>query len=231
MKRLLALLALLLAGCGGAGDDRVTVYAAASLTEAFQELAPEARFNFAGSDELATQIREGARPDVYAAASARYPEELHEEGLAGTPRVFATNRLVLIVPAANPVSIRRLEDVAEPGVKLVLGAAGVPVGDYAREALAGAGLDAALQNVVSFEEDVKGVVGKVALGEADAGMVYATDAAAAGADVTAIELTSEVEIRYPVVVVRPGEQADDFVELLFSERARRILREAGFGLP
>jgi molybdate transport system substrate-binding protein len=231
VKRLLALLALLLAGCGGAGDDRVTVYAAASLTEAFQELAPEARFNFAGSDELATQIREGARPDVYAAASARYPEELHEEGLAGTPRVFATNRLVLIVPAANPAGIGRIGDVAKPGVKLVLGAAGVPVGDYAREALAGAGLDAALQNVVSFEEDVKGVVGKVALGEADAGMVYATDAAAAGADVTAIELTSEVEIRYPVVVVRPGEQADDFVELLFSERARRILRDAGFGLP
>ena len=230
MRRGLALAALLLAGCGG-GEEPTTVFAAASLTEVFQELAPEARFNFAGSDELATQIREGARPDVYAAASPRFPRELHHEGLVEAPRAFATNRLVLIVPAANPAGIERLADAAAPGVKLVLGAEGVPIGDYARQAIASAGAEALLDNVVSLEEDVKGVVGKVSLGEADAGIVYATDAAAAGEDVRTVALPVAVEVTYPVAVVRPGDRAERFLELLYSERGRRLLSAAGFGAP
>lgn len=230
MRRVLVLPLLVLAGCGG-GDEPVTVYAAASLTEVFQQLANDARFNFAGSDELATQIREGARPDVYAAASARYTQELHAEGLTEAPRVFATNRLVLIVPAENPAGIERLADAAHPGVKVVIGAEGVPIGDYAREALVEARQQAVLENVVSLEQDVKGVVGKVALGEADAGIVYATDAVAAGGDVRAIELATTISVEYPVAVVRRGERAEEFVALLFSRRGRELLREAGFGLP
>lgn len=233
MRRGILVVALLLSGCGGGsgGGESTTVFAAASLTEVFQELAPDVRFNFAGSDELATQIREGARPDVYAAASPRYPEELQGEGLVGAPRVFATNRLVLIVPAQNPAGIEQLSDLSEPGLKLVLGAEGVPVGDYARQAIDQAGTLAVLDNVVSHEEDVKGVVGKVVLGEADAGIVYATDAAAAGGDVEAIELPSPVEVTYPVAIVTPGEGAERFLELIFSDRGRRLLREAGFGTP
>jgi molybdate transport system substrate-binding protein len=221
VKRTLALLVLLLAGCGG-GEDRVTVFAAASLTEVFHELDPDARFNFAGSDELAAQIREGARADVYASADPRYPRALHAEGLVGTPRVFATNRLVLIVPRANPARIAGLSDLSRRGIKLVLGAEGVPVGDYARRLLP----PAALANVVSLEEDVKAIVGKVALGEADAGLVYATDVVA---DVRAFELHTRLRIPYAVAVV--DEDGAEFVRRLVSEPGRRILREAGFGPP
>jgi molybdate transport system substrate-binding protein len=232
----LLLAALVLAGCGGDDDEPLTVFAAASLTEVFRELSPETRFNFAGSDELATQIREGARPDVYAAASPRYPEELREEGLIEEPRTFATNRLVLVVPAANPAGIEALDDVGREGVKLVVGAEGVPVGDYTRAVLEAAGRERLLDRVVSEEEDVKGVVGKVALGEADAGFVYATDARAAADDVRAIELPREAQadVRYLVAVVRGTDQAEEaraFVDLLLRERGRRLLREAGFGVP
>ena len=123
-----------LAGCGG-GSDSLTVYAAASLTEVFQELDPDARFNLAGSDELAAQIEDGGRADVYAAASPRYLRELFEQGLIQKPRIFATNRLVLIVPEDNPAAIESVSDLARDGVKLVVGAEGVPVGDYTRTVL------------------------------------------------------------------------------------------------
>jgi len=233
----LLLAAFALVGCGGGNDDEpLTVYAAASLTEVFGGLSPETRFNFAGSDELATQIREGAEADVYAAASPRYPEELRDEGLVEEPRTFATNRLVLIVPADNPAEIESLDDVGRQGVKLVVGAEGVPIGDYTRTVLEEAGRDDLLERVVSQEEDVKGVVGKITLGEADAGFVYATDARAAGDDVRAIELPAAVQadVRYPVAVVRGSDQADEaraFIELLLGERGRQALREAGFGVP
>ncbi|MGH2996546.1 MAG: molybdate ABC transporter substrate-binding protein [Gaiellaceae bacterium] len=241
MRWALALLALVvaLAGCGGNGgngDEELIVYAAASLTEVFQELAPDGRFNFAGSDELATQLREGVDADVYAAASPRYPEELFEEGLVDEPRIFATNRLVLVVPRENPAGIRSVRDLGADGVRLVLGAEGVPIGDYTRTVLENLGASDVLANVVSQEEDVKGVAGKVALGEADAGFVYATDVKPAEDDVVAIELPAEAqaEVRYPVAVVAGTEDrgaAEAFVDLLLSEEGRRVLRKAGFGLP
>lgn len=239
MRLAAALAAVALAtGCGGddPADERVTVFAAASLTEVLEGLAPDARLSFAGSDELATQIREGARADVYAAASLRHAEELHAEGLVDEPRVFATNRLVLVVPEANPAGIKALEDVAAEGVRLVVGAPGVPVGDYTRAGLEAARREDVLTRVVSEEEDVKAVVAKVRLGEADAGFVYATDARAAGDALRAIELPAEArtEIRYPVAVVRATERraaAEAFVRLLLSERGRALLREAGFGAP
>ena len=236
--RLAALLAglVLLAGCGGNEDEPLTVYAASSLTEAFEQLTPAVRFNFAGSDELATQLREGAQADVYAAASPRYPGELFEEGIVEEPIVFATNRLVIVVPSDNPAGIRELDDLTAVDVRLVIGGEGVPIGDYTRELLERAERPDVLERVVSEEEDVKGVLAKVALGEADAGFVYATDARAAGGDVVAIELPREFQgpIEYPVAVVRNATRAEDarrFIELLRSSRGRTALRAAGFGLP
>ncbi len=231
-----ALGALALAGCGSGPDEAVTVFAAASLTEVFRALDPPVRFNFAGSDELATQIREGAPADVYAAASPRYAAVLHDEGLVEAPRTFATNRLVLVVPADNPAGIESVDELATPGTKVLTGARGVPVGDYARAALASAGLEAVLRNVVSNEEDVRGVLAKVAAGDADAGFVYATDAKAAGGRVRVVELpaSAQVEIRYPIAVVadaRDAEAARAFVALVLGERGRRALARAGFGLP
>ncbi len=238
MRRAAALLFLvLLAGCGGGDDDEpLTVYAASSLTEVFQELEPDARYNFAGSDELATQIREGGEADVYAAASPRYPQELHEERLVEEPRDFATNTLVLVVPRSNPKQITRVEDLLSRDPKLVVGAEGVPVGDYTRDVLARLGLTAILDAVVSEEENVKGVVGKVGLGEADAGFVYATDARAAADDVLAIELPARgrTEIRYPIAVVRGSDQAAEaeaFIERVVGADGRRALERAGFGAP
>jgi molybdate transport system substrate-binding protein len=227
------------AGCGGepgGADAQPTVFAAASLTEVFQELAPEARFNFAGSDELAVQLGEGAPADVYAAASPSYPERLHRAGLIERPAVFATNALVLIVPADNPAEIESVADLAEPGVKLVLGAEGVPVGDYARTVLDNLDAQEVLRNVVSNEDDVKGVVGKVAEGEADAGFVYVTDVGPVGDEVVTIELPSEAQARveYPIAVVTDAknpEAARAFVELVLSERGQRALETAGFGVP
>jgi molybdate transport system substrate-binding protein len=233
----LALLALA-AGCGGEGtpERRLTILAASSLTEVFQSLAPDARFNFAGSDELATQLREGARADVYAAASPRHAAELHAEGLVEAPRVFATNRLVIVVPAGLAGRIRSLEDLARPGVRLVIGAAGVPIGEYSRTVLRKAGRDDVLERIVSEEEDVRGVLGKVRLAEADAGLVYATDARAAGRAVRAIELprSAQVKVRHPVAIVRGTErrrEAEEFVELLLSARGQALLRRAGFAPP
>jgi molybdate transport system substrate-binding protein len=232
----LAALVLALAGCGGGDDEPLTVFAAASLTEVFQELSPDTRFNFAGSDELATQLREGAEADVYAAASPRYPDELHEEGVVEEPQIFATNQLALIVPVDNPARIGSLADLARPGTRVVVGARGVPIGDYTRTLLAVAGRTDVLARVVSEEEDVKGIVGKVALGEADAGLVYLTDARAAGERVRTVALSEAVQqlVRYPVAVVAGTDQPDEaraFVDLLLSERGRRLLRQAGFGVP
>ena len=232
---LAALAAAALASCGG-DDERLTVYAASSLTETFEELGNGARFNFAGSDELATQLREGARADVYAAASPRYARELHAEGIVDEPVVFATNRLVVIVPNDNPARIGRLADLARSGVRVVLGGEGVPIGDYAREVLRNADLDVVLDRVVSEEEDVKGVVGKVALGEVDAGLVYKTDARAASGDVRQIQIEDryQVPVEYMVAVVRGTERRRDalaFVERLRSPEARRIFGAQGFGAP
>lgn len=227
---------LLLTGCGGNDDEQLTVYAASSLTEVFQELAPQHRYNFAGSDELATQIREGAEADVYAAASPRYPEELRVEGLVEQPVVFATNTLVLIVPKQNPNGVRRVEDLAAGRFKVVVGAEGVPVGDYTRTVLAKLNLTSILDQVVSEEENVKGVLGKVALGEADAGFVYTTDAMAADDEVLTISLraNAQADVRYTAAVVSDSdqkEQARAFIELLRSPQGVRALERAGFGSP
>jgi len=191
MRRALAgmgSLVLLLAACGGSGSERseITVLAAASLTAAFTRIGvnferahPDVtvRFSFGPSDGLASQILEGAPADVFAPASPKYMDQVRSDGPGVTEQVdFARNTLAVIVPSGNPVHIESVDDLARPGVKLVLAAVGVPAGDYAREILGNAGIQKeALANVVSNEEDVKGVVQKVLLGEADAGIVYRTD--------------------------------------------------------
>jgi molybdate transport system substrate-binding protein len=238
----LAAAVLIAASCGGDGDssgsdlEGLTVFAAASLTEVFEEIAPEVTFNFAGSDELATQIREGGPADVYAAASPRYPDELFEEGLVEEPQIFATNELVVIVPSGNPAGIQSVEDLRGEDVNLVVGAEGVPIGDYTRIVLENMGATDVLDSVVSNEEDVKGVVGKVVSGDADAGFVYATDALAAGDDVETIDLPEEAQavVEYPIALVSASESAEaaqSFVELVLGEDGQQALADAGFGPP
>lgn len=240
----LAVVALVLAGCGGSGKPRITVFAASSLTEVFRQLDPEARYNLGGSDELAFQIEQGASADVYAAASTSYPEQLAAKGLAERPQVFATNRLGLIVPNANPAGIRSLGGLMTDGVKLVLAAPGVPVGDYARKAIAlycksifiPRGSHCPRAKVVSEEADAKSVVAKIALDEADAGFVYVTDAKAAADKVRLIAVPAQLQppISYAIAVLKEAQHRDEakrFVELVLGPKGRAALRSAGFGLP
>jgi molybdate transport system substrate-binding protein len=233
-----AIAALAFASCGGGtgsggSPDALTVFAAASLTEVFPTIDSNARYSFAGSDDLATQIREGAPADVYASASPKYAQQLFDEGLVEEPVTFASNRLVLIVPESNPRGIETVEDVTRPGTKLVVAAEGVPVGDYTREVLEKLDLTSALDNVVSNEDDVKAVVSKVSLGEADAGFVYATDAAVAGDHITVIELPegSQPPIEYQIAVVKGSdddEAAQAFVDDVLASAGQRALQAAGF---
>ena len=241
MKRLA--LALTFLGLFGAGwtstrtDDPVTVYAAASLTEALPRIAPNARFQFAGSNQLALQIRQGAPADVFASASPLYTQQLHREGLVERPRTFATNSLVLAMPKRNPAGIRSVYDLAKrPKLKLVVAGAKVPVGLYTREVLKRLELLRVLRMAVSQEPDVKGIVGKLALGEADAGFVYATDVRAAGGRLVAIPLPrrSQPTIRYEVAFVEGSKNRAGAFELiadLLGVDGRRELARAGFGLP
>ena len=215
----------------------ITVFAAASLTGAFPQISAAPRYSFAGSDQLALQIREGAPADVYAAASTRYPDELFRAGLVERPRVFATNRLVLVVPRSNPGDIDSVWDLRAGGLKIVIGQAGVPIGDYTREALRRLGLLAdVVGNVVSEEPDVKSIVAKVALGEADAGFVYLTDVRPAASRLRAIELPARAQprVRYEIAVVRKSPNraaARAFVARVLGNTGRRALTDSGFGLP
>ena len=241
MRRLAAALSLaVLVGAGwttARADDPVTVYAAASLTEAMPRIAPSARFQFAGSNQLALQIRQGAPADVFASASPIYTQQLYREGLVERPRTFATHSLVLAVPRRNPAAIRSVYDLAARSkLKLVVAGAKVPAGLYTREVLKRLGLLRVLRKAVSQEPDVKGIVGKLALGEADAGFVYATDVRAAGARLVAIALPrrAQPKIRYEVAVVKGTRNRAGAFELiadLLGVDGRRELARAGFGLP
>lgn len=227
-----------LAACetGAATRSGPVVYAASSVAAVAARIEPRARVASAGSDELAHQITAGAPADVFASASPRYTRALRTSGLVGRPRVFATNRLVLVIRRDNPAGIDSVADLAAPGVDVVIGEPGAPVGDYARAALRSLGAEDVLGSVASEEPDAASVAAKVALGEADAGFVYATDAAGFAGDVVVVELPGRAQprIEYTVAVVTSAPDpagARRFVGLLLGERGRRALAAAGFGLP
>lgn len=254
MRSLLALVlvgAVAVAGCGsdddkdasskGGGD--LVVSAAASLKKALTSYGEsftqaEAQFSFAGSDELAAQIRKGGKPDVFASANTKLPDELFAENLVQKPTVFASNRLVLAVPADSDM-VSSLEDVAGDDVSVAIGAAAVPIGSYTRKVLGR--LDAAtrkgiLANVKTEEPDVAGISAKLQQGAADAGFVYFTDVAASNGKLKAIELPTSLQpqVAYGVAIVkgaRNPEAAQAFIDGLLKGAGTSALRDAGFKPP
>jgi molybdate transport system substrate-binding protein len=241
----LVAIAFALAGCGGGNSAQptITVSAAASLKKAFQSYAKDfhatrVRYSFAGSDELAAQIRQGAKPDVFASANTTLPQQLYKAGLVEKPTVFARNRLVIAVPSGSS-TVNSIDDLAKAGLDLVIGSASVPVGSYAREVLDRLGTERArriLSNVRSNEPDVAGIVGKLTQGAADAGFVYVTDVIGASGKLRAVELPSRLQpsVEYGVAVVKGTDAVDEakqFVDGLVEGPGRNALREAGFELP
>jgi molybdate transport system substrate-binding protein len=246
----LAVAAIALAGCGG-GDDsgsgsgapapgEIKVFAAASLTAAFTELGErftaanggaKVTFNFAGSQALATQIQQGAPADVFASADLANMDKVKD--LVGTPRNFASNRLQIVVEQGNPRNVQGLDDLAAGDLKVVLAAPEVPAGRYAAEVLGTAGVTV---KPVSEEDNVKAVVTKVSLGEADAGIVYVTDVAAGGDKVEGVDIPEDQNVlaTYPIATVSesrsPG-QAQAFVDLVLSAEGQQVLRANGFLPP
>jgi molybdate transport system substrate-binding protein len=220
----------------GRSEARLTVLAASSLTEVFPGIDPAPRYSFGGSDLLAAQIEQGAPADVFAAASPKYPAILYRKGLVLKPLVFATNRLVLITPASNPARIHSVFDLRRKGDRLVIGDGSVPIGTYTRQVLARLGLTRVLADVVSNEQNVRDILAKVALGEADAGFVYVTDARTAAARLKTIALParSQPVVFYEIAVARSSKSrsaASAFVREVLSKRGERLLAAAGFGSP
>jgi len=247
---LLATLALIALPVRAEAPASLTVFAAASLTDAFTEIGRmyqkahptvHVRFDFAGSQQLAARLEQGARADVFASADVRWMSFVAAKGLlAGAPQPFARNSLVLIVPRSNPARIGQLADLKRPGVKLVLCGDAVPVGHYARQVLRNLGSLAAgystkvLSNVVSEEENVRAVVSKVSLGEADAGFVYRSDVTASARrylNVIEIPASANVIAEYPIAVLKDaprGADAREFVAEILAPDGQAALHAAGF---
>ncbi len=219
------------------GSAEMNVFAAASLSEAFPKFDSDERYNFAGSDALAAQIRLGAPADLFAAASPEAPQALFKAGLVERPVTFATNRLVLAVPTSNPAGIASVYDLRRAGIKLLIGTPTVPIGVYTRQVLGNLGLTAAaMANVVSQEKDVKAITSKVALGTADGGFMYATDARAFAGKVTVIPLPAWAQppVRYQIAIVKDTTNRADavaFIKRLTSTAGRKLLVDNGLGVP
>lgn len=256
----LAVLVAMLAACGGAPSAartpaaELTVFAAASLTDAFKAIGEQfsaanggaaITFNFAGSDQLATQIAQGAPADVFASANTKQLDVVITAGeiISGTARTFARNRLVLVYPQSNPGKLVALQDLAKPGLKIVLANKHVPVGGYALDFLAKASQlpeytaaysPTVLANVVSYEESVKAVLGKIVLGEADAGIVYTTDTATVkdgSIGTLAIPDNLNTIAAYPIAATKNAKNpglARKFVDFVLSPAGQQILVKYGF---
>jgi molybdate transport system substrate-binding protein len=213
---------------------QITVYAAASLTNVFPRIDGGQRYSFGGSNTLAAQIQQGAPADVFASANMPLPQQLFEKNLCSKPVVFTRNTLVIVVPRSNPAKLRSIYDLRRRGVKLVIAGPGVPVGSYTLQVLKNMGLSAAvLPNVVSRETDVREVLAKVALGEADAGFVYATDAKvdAARLRVLKVPAWAQPKVQYGICVVTGSSHKSDaqaFVNKVLSKAGQARLRAAGF---
>jgi molybdate transport system substrate-binding protein len=243
------LAALVVAGCGGgssssaggSGGGSLIVLGASSLTEAVTKYGESfegatVKPSFAGSDELAAQIQQGAKADVFASADTGYPQELFEEGLVEKPQVFCRNELVIAVPEGS--DIKSLSDLTKPGTKIVIGDPSVPVGSYTREVLGRLPKgeeEAIMANVVSEETEVASIVAKLEGGAADAGFVYVTDEKGAeGLEPVEIEAKLQPRVEYGVAVVKSsGEEpaAEEFVAGLVEGEGQEDLREAGFLPP
>jgi molybdate transport system substrate-binding protein len=266
MKRIFVLtllLALFLTACGTSAAPApaptatsaprtLTVFAAASLTQAFGEMGKTfeaanpgvtVTFNFAGSQTLQTQIQQGAPADIFASASGTNMDALVTGGFVdkASPQVFLSNKLVVILPPSNPGDVQSLQDLAKPGLKVVLGDTTVPAGKYARQILDNMSKDPTygtdfgakvLANVASNETDVKQVVAKVQLGEADAGIVYVSDAIAAST-LRTIEIpdTLNVVAKYPIAPLIKSANADlaaQFITYVLSADGQATLKKWGF---
>ena len=247
---LLVLASLVAASCGtdssAAGDeDRadITVFAAASLTAAFTELGEaftaanpdvEVTFNFAGSSELVAPIRDGAGADVIASADLANMAKLsHADLVDGEPVTFATNAAEIVVEPGNPRGITGVADLADRDLVVVQCAPEVPCGSYAERVVANAGVTV---TPASYEENVRAVVTKVSLGEADAGIVYRTDVLATGDDVVGVAIPAEINVvaEYPMALVVDASNPDGgraFVDFVLGPTGQRVLADAGFGPP
>jgi molybdate transport system substrate-binding protein len=236
MRRLaLALLVVaLLAPAGALARAQLTVYAAASLTDVFPKIDRTERYSFGGSNALAAQIQQGAPADVFASANTALPKQLHAKGLCSKPVVFTRNALVVVVPKSNPAGIDSIFDLTKRGLKVVVADPAVPVGSYTLQVLENLKLsDAVQRNVVSEETDVREVLSKVALGEADAGLVYSTDARTVPGRVRTIKVPArgQPNVQYGVCVVTASTHRSDaqaFVKRLLGTRAQKKLIAAGF---
>src|SRR5215510_6905352 len=225
--------ALLVGSASGSSNAQITVYAAASLTDVFPKIDSSQRYSFGGSNTLAAQIQQGAPADVFASANMTLPQQVAQKGLCSKPVVFTRNTLVLIVPKANPAKIRSVYDLRKSGIKLVVAGPGVPVGSYTLQILKNMNLSSVLSNVVSRETDVREVLSKVALGEADAGFVYSTDAKTVPGKVTVLKMPAwaQPKVQYGICVVSSSPNKADalaFVNKVLSPAGQAKLIAAGF---
>jgi molybdate transport system substrate-binding protein len=242
----MAVAALALAACGdgttsggsSGSANEIKVFAAASLTAAFTEVGQQytsanggtkVTFNFAGSQALATQIQQAAPADVFASADLTNMDKVKD--LVGTPQNFASNLLQIVVEKGNPKGVKTLDDLANPDLKVVLAAPDVPAGKYAAEALNTAKVTV---KPVSEEDNVKAVMTKVSLGEADAGIVYVTDVTAGGDKVEGVDIPKDqnVTATYPIATVEAGkDKAQAFLDLVLSDQGQQVLKQYGFLPP
>lgn len=244
LSLLAALLLTLATGCGqGPQRDSLMVFAAASLNKAFTEIGTQfqkdhpgtrVEFSFAGSSDLATQLTQGARADVFASADTVNMDKVADAGLlAGDPVDFASNTMVIVVSPGNPKEVKTIGDLTRPGITVVACAPAVPCGAASRKVEQAAGVDL---NPVSEESSVTDVLNKVTSGQADAGIVYVTDARDAGMRVTAVPVPEAADVVnvYPIATLsdsRQQELARAFVDAVTGNAGQRALGAAGFGKP
>jgi molybdate transport system substrate-binding protein len=212
---------------------RLTVFAAASLTNVFPRIDSRPYYSFGGSNMLAAQIEQGLPADVFASANVGLPWQLHRKGLVTRPVDFTANRLVIVIAHGNPLNLHSVRDLERPGVKVVMAAAGVPVGDYTRKVLKRLGLSDLVDKAVSQENDVRGVLSKVVLGEADAGFVYTTDARTVKGKVGVLGIpkSAQPQVLYAAAAVKSSnhlQAAKAWVKRLLGKPAQKKLRAAGF---
>jgi molybdate transport system substrate-binding protein len=240
-----ALATVLVAGCGGqstsgSASTEITVFAGASLVDAFTKIGDQftaahpdvkVRFSFAGGPDLVTQVRQGAPADVLATGDLVNMHKVAD--LVGEPQAFARNQVEIVVEPGNPEGVTSLRDLADPDLKVVLGAPAISVGQVTTKVLAAQGVSV---DAVSLEDNVKGVVTKVALGEADAGIAWVTDVSAAAGKVGAVQIpdAENATSTYPIAVVESSKNARDaqaFVDYVLSDAGQQVLRAYGFMPP